>query len=228
MERAYLDTAADLIAAVQAARPKHRKKPPDEAPDRPAERWGGVVTWANAVWGTEHVKPWVAERAAVLAVENERLTDEIKALETELAGLGPLAVFAREPGGRNRVASYYPGDFGGQGLGAAGYSLGRARITKALLLARGFTAEVVGGPVFSIEVWSDAPEIAKLALGAWRLDDVRLLAATETLNLKVLFSPFFPYAGSWDWPESARETRDDDSFALHRANEDAHRALNDV
>jgi DUF971 family protein len=132
-------------------------------------------------------------------------------------------IFKREPGAQNVV--YVDTDHRSQS-GPGLYQEAACEIRAEMLRARGFLAEVRRHGTSGYEVVTDAPAEVAHVLRYWRLDDVRTLRAVGVANLKVLFSPYFPYTGAWDWPEAKRMGREHPSFAKHKANEEAHIALN--
>lgn len=215
----YPPLTAALIAEVRRLKPK-AKLPRYEADEKyPGSRYSETAAWAK-----QHIEvdAFIAPLVAPAQAEHARLSALREAAEERMEELGPLAVFERIPGARNVV--YTDTDHRSQPHPGF-YQRAACELRAAILAARGFEVDVVGVKHGS-EVRSDAPPEVAAVLRYWRLDDTRLLATVGAANLKVLFHPMFPYAGYWDWPVASRERREDASFAKHRANEDAHLAVN--
>lgn len=217
-----------LIDEVRRVKPKARIPVwENRGPDKPRD-YLTVQAWWSEVgkWAKKHVDvdAFITPLREPIAAELERLAERKEELEEELRTLALTTVFERVPGAV--IKMYTASEMRDGSL----YPRAQCAIRVALLEARGFTAftrEVeVDGRTTGMAVFADARPEVQYALKSWRLDDVRLLKAVGAANLKVLFGPFFSYAGYWDWPVNQRETRDDESFAKHRASEDAHMAVN--
>lgn len=218
--RAYNTLCDAAIKDVKAMHP--RKRVPATGGLDPEERWVKVSKWAAAGL-VPNFRLWIESRMRPFQQEYEELERTREELEESMRGLALEAVFAREPGAKNVV--YVDTDNRSQS-GPSLYQEAACEIAAELLRARGFVAEVRRRDTGGYEVVTDAPAATAPALRYWQLDDVRLLRAVGVANLKVLFSPFFPYTGAWDWPEAKRMGREHPSFAKHKANEEAHLALN--
>lgn len=231
------EAAACVRRAVEAA-PKGRKKRPP-APEEAAARdvsshYLDTCTWAREAIGLAACNAAEAHLLKPHEEEQSRFSERIEAKKAEVASLALSAVF---PLAAEKTKVYEPpyGAYSSQGWGKNGYLEAYCMIRVAILQARGFTATVEhtdrprhhgSGTVREFRVEANAPPEVAHALRYWRLDDQRLILATNPANLKVLFGGMFPYAGAWDWPEAKRERRDHASFDAHRANEDAHLNLN--
>lgn len=221
-ERLYNELSGRLLDEVRRVKPK-AKVPRWESkvgdPYFVSTFYGEVSRWAAAHLD---VDAFVGPLAKPAQEEHERLGAERETLGERLAELAPFAVFPVTPGAR--IVAHRDTDHRSQPHPGF-YQRASCDLRAAVLAARGFHPVVEAIPHGSQVVVDGPPELADV-LRFWRLDDVRLLATVGAANLKVLFHPMFPYAGYWDWPEKHREKRDDPSFAKHRANEDAHLALN--
>lgn len=217
LEHAAFDAAvAELVALMAVERPK-AKPPAFEAP-RAMARFSAAMTWASKHGISRDVpltsfEPFLARRDAVFTQRN--------ALAAEIEALAPYAVFAKTD---TSETVYIDRDLRNQ-PNEDYYRQCSCNLRVAVLSARGFTTrmEAVAG---GYEVFANAPAEVRAALAYWYLDDRRMLVAVGFANLKVLFSPYYPYAGFWDWPESQRKGRDHPSFEAMRANEDAHLEMN--
>lgn len=232
--RTYIAASAALVDEVKRRKPKAPvPKELSAVPMFPPSQLADAKTWARKHMPADDVETFVAGFAAGAQADHLNLQAVFEGAKEVMEQTALLAVFPAEPGVETVV--YRDTDHRNQ-PGPGWYQEAACRYRIAVLEARGFKATMrpIGSPKLTghgvsspgYEVVADAPEAVAEALPYWRLDPDRLLANVGAANLKVLFSPYFPYAGFWDWPKSARYGRDDPDFQLQRASEDAHLAVN--
>lgn len=222
--RAHLAITEALLAEVARRKPKATPIRWESVEGHEQHRLSETTRWASRHLGAAEVAAVQQTVLVPFQAEADGLVAETAKAEEREDELAALAIFARVLGAKNVV---YTDTSHRNQSDERFYRETSCLLRRAILCARGFEASVE--PIeHGYRVVSDAPPEVGSALRHWRLDDVRLLAEVGAANLKVLFHPSFPYAGYWDWPMDKRERRTDPSFNVHRANEDAHLAINRV
>lgn len=209
------------------------KKPRARIPTITSEA-GSALTDARVIeaWAKKHLgadairqvsKPVGGEYDKALGV----LTKQERLAKSIIKEAAPEVVLIAVHDTHNIVYESDITTYNTQGFGASTYAQFPAELIAEVLRRRGFEARVLPPDPHVFQVETDAPLQVKYLLPHWRLDDAtihRLSREHGSVNLKVYHHEL---SNDWDVRTSTDvETRDSESFAAMRVNEDAHLEVN--
>jgi len=235
-ERAQAEWTEAIIAAVLEEHPRTRKIP-ERTPDESADSFAGRVNrWSQKRLAGER-RAFITDQVRVKHDARTRKLRDAYQDAGEVVRACALDVVLPATEDTRVVFTSHISAYSSQGMGASTYARFPALLNAEVLRRRGFRVEVctrTWGDVmdkaqrprdpYAFDVVTNAPPQVEHLLPHWRLDEAtqnRIARQNGAVNYKV-FNPYLtPY-----WDQKDPETRDSDSYARIRANEDAHMTQN--